>query len=120
MAQRRTVRQKRSTCSRTRFDGRPTRARDVAGTILGLVFVVLLASGYCRAEQQRPLTPLPISEIAPGAYVHIGYIELMNEANRGDTATVAFIVGDEAVAVIDTGGSTRDGERLFAAIRGVT
>src|SRR6478609_2610979 len=73
-------------------------------SVLALL-VALCASTLSRAQEQE----LPVSEVAP-----------MTRENDGATANVGFIVGDSAVAVIDTGGSVHEGERLLAAIRART
>jgi quinoprotein relay system zinc metallohydrolase 2 len=81
-----------------------------------VVLATLIAPTFSNAQQ----SPLPVSEVAPGLFVHIGVTELMTRENEGAIANIGFIVGNDSVAVVDTGGSVTEGRRLLAAIRART
>ena len=63
---------------------------------------------------------LVLDEVAPGVHFRRGVDEDVTAQNADAIANVGFVVGREAVAVIDPGGSRIDGEQLRAAVRRVT
>ena len=63
---------------------------------------------------------LSITAIADGDYVHFGQIALTTAENAGDTANIGIVVGDSAVAIIDTGGSVEVGHALLTTISAIT
>jgi len=82
-----------------------------------VALALLLAATICA-----PLAaaPLHVDQVAPGVYVHIGQHKDFEEGYDGDIANIGFIVGAEAVAVIDTGGSWAVGMALKEALRAIT
>lgn len=62
-------------------------------------------------------SPLPVTEVAPGVYVHAGVHAEATPENLGSIANVGFIIGEKCIAVIDSGGSKAAGVRLLAAVR---
>ncbi len=62
----------------------------------------------------------PMQEVASGVFVRRGEDADASAENADAIANIGFVIGREAVAVIDPGGSGADGARLRAAIRART
>ncbi len=61
-----------------------------------------------------------MQEVAPGIWVRPGVHEEATAANQDGIANIGFIIGRDAVAVLDPGGSLADGQALRAALRART
>src|SRR5215472_18638445 len=84
--------------------------------LAAITAAVALMASASHAET----SPLPVTEIAPGVFVHGGAHEEANPANGDAIANIGFIIGRDAVAVIDPGGSFEEGTALRATIRART
>lgn len=62
-------------------------------------------------------TSLEFDEVAPGLFAHRGRIEEPNADNLGDVSNIGFVIGENSVAVIDTGTAPWMGEAVWRAIR---
>ena len=87
----------------------------------GLGPLFFLFAGAASAQQitcgqDTKIQPAEVREVASGVFVRQGIHALMTNGNQGAIANIGFVVGQNAVAVIDTGGSACDGARLKAAI----
>jgi len=63
---------------------------------------------------------LNFEEVAPGIFVHQGEHLDIDETYHGDIANIGFIIGEDAIAVIDTGGSLKIGRELELAIKKIS
>lgn len=91
------------------------RGRALGRWVVGAALLLLAASAGAAAPQ-----PFATEEVAPGVFVYEAPIALAGPANLGAIANLGFVIGRDAVAVIDTGGSLAAGQRLAAAIRART
>ena len=75
---------------------------------------------FLPSAPQAKAAALAAAEVAPGLFVHQGVHAGVNPDNAGDIANVTFVVGQDAAAVIDTGGSARIGRAARDALKAIT
>jgi quinoprotein relay system zinc metallohydrolase 2 len=88
----------------------------LSGILTAQIFlaVALAQPALAPVEAARPFVA---EQAAPGVYVVVGPYALANMQNAGQISNSTFIIGKEAIAVVDTGGSYVAGARLRATIR---
>ena len=82
-------------------------------------FIIVLL-GLLISQISHAVPALPVSEVAPGIYLHLSDHHWPDRDNHGEIANIGFIIGDKCVAVVDSGGSPRQGIALRNAIKQVT
>ena len=88
---------------------------------MAVLLIALMARDVATLQAQTTLKDDSfLITIADGDYAHFGQVALTNSTNGGDIANLGVIVGRQAVAVVDTGGSVKVGQALLAAIRVIT
>ncbi len=80
--------------------------------LVSLVFLLAAASVFAA--------DFSLEQVADGVYVHRGVHEDLDDGYHGDISNIGFIIGSKGVAVIDSGGSLKTGQRLRAALREIT
>jgi quinoprotein relay system zinc metallohydrolase 2 len=61
-----------------------------------------------------------LKKVAEGVYVHHGQHQDIDDGYQGDICNLGVVVGRDAIAVIDSGGSKHTGEQLLQAIRKIS
>lgn len=61
-----------------------------------------------------------LTKVAEGVYVHHGQHLDIDDGYQGDICNIGVVIGREAIAVIDTGGSKHTGEQLLQAIKAIS
>ena len=79
--------------------------------------LLLIVSFISSISTSFACNAYPIKAVTTGIYYHQGVHEDATEQNLGAIANVGFIIGENCVAVIDSGGSYLEGSNLRQAIR---
>ena len=82
------------------------------------ISLVLFTAGVARANS-APILPAP-EKLSERVYAWIGPLQGPNKSNQGYRMNLMFVVGNESVAVIDTGYTIAMAKEMLAHIRKIT
>lgn len=82
-----------------------------------VLILVFCLSPFATAA---PAGPFQVVRVSERVYALVGSLGQRSAENLGHNMTSGFVIADNGVVVIDTGGSERDAEAIHAAIRQVT
>ncbi len=86
-------------------------------TIQSAITGLLLLLNHTVQASEGSVTDFNLTEVAAGVFVHTGVHVSFDDPQHDDVANIGFVVGDDCVAVIDTGGSVRVAQNLLRSIR---
>ncbi len=84
------------------------------------VFIILILFISENLMASAPDSEFNLTEIAEGVYLHSGIHVTFDHPQHDDIANIGFIIGENCIAVIDTGGSVNIADQLKQAIRSVS
>jgi quinoprotein relay system zinc metallohydrolase 2 len=82
------------------------------------LLIILSFSNFVTASEKE--SSFNLTEIADGNFLHIGTHVSIDDKKHDDIANIGFIIGDDCIAVIDTGGSISIGQKLLNSVRSVS
>jgi glyoxylase-like metal-dependent hydrolase (beta-lactamase superfamily II) len=88
--------------------------------ISGLVRKILAVTLFFLSISGGHASPLSVQKVTDGVYAIVGELAQRSSANLGNNATFGFVVTNEGVVLIDSGGSYKGAARIDAAIHRVT
>ncbi len=94
--------------------------RRSACKALGVLGGILALPPMMTKRVQAEHPQKEFQQVADGIFAHHGKPELPNPGNHGDTSNTGFVIGEDSVAVIDTGGSFLVGAALRDAVKAAT
>jgi quinoprotein relay system zinc metallohydrolase 2 len=81
-----------------------------------LLFQAFASLAFAGGEPE----PFNLSQVADGIYLHSGVHVAFTDPQHDDIANIGFIVGNDCIAVIDSGGSVTIGQQLLLSIREIS